>query len=1161
MKTIILFFILIFNLAASDINFTDTEKKYISSKTITIGMISDYYPFSFRDNNKIDGYSCEFINLVMKKSGLKVKIEMDNWSNTLNKFKTKQIDIIDAISYKKSRETFTNFSQPYYEIPNVIFARKDEFNNYTGFESLKGKKIGVTKDIYYYDTLKDLQLFELVEFKSSKNKMKALAYGKVDVIFNNLISGQKYIKRGAYSNIKVLEELDSSVVKREDLRLGIKKEDKLLFSIINKSIDAISRNEKNTLVKKWFAAKTEPKSNINLTNDEKLYLKNHQTITVHNEQNYPPYNYNIEGKPKGYSVDYMNLLASKLNIDVNYIQGPSWSGFIDMLKNEKLDVMLNIKNTKNRREFINFTKPYSQEPIAIFSNIEHIDSFDDLDDKIIAVPNNFFMHKYFKKNYPNQKLNIQKDMMGCIIAVIENKADVFVGNFRVTQYLMREYGLNLKHIAIPKDKKLISKLNIGTSLNKSILRDILQKAMDSITDEEINTLKNRWFATKVKQKSKINLSKKEKEYLKNKKELIVCVKKGWLPYESIENGKFIGISADYLNMYSKELNIPLKIITANTQVEIFKLLKKRTCDIKPVMGTKENTELPYQPTINTMEDSLVLVTRIEQPFTDDLTTLNQTILMSKGFDRFINFIKMNYPNLKVKIVKDIQTALELVSNDKAYGYIGLSKVASYKIQESYSGKLKIVNDFKKTAKGIGIIDDDKILLNIFNKLISQTALSEKTKIRNKWIATTVEKQLDYTLVWQILVVVFIVILFFLYRQYILNKANNDLEQLVDEKTKDLENINNNLEQLVEKKTKELTQSEETFRILFDVAPVFIDSFDKDGKCVLWNKECEKVFGWSMEDINNSSNPLELFYPDKKIQKDAIDTMLIKPEKVFRQWNPLNKNGETLTTMWAHIYLPNGEIINIGYDVTKVKQNEKLLAEQSKMVAMGEMIGNIAHQWRQPLSIISTASTGIIMQKKYGILDEDKLIETCHSINNNAQYLSKTIDDFRNFIKGDKSKIIFNLKDDIESFLNLVKGSIKNNNINMILDLQEGIEIDGYENELIQCLINIFNNAKDIIKEKAEEDRLIFISTFINKDKAVIKIRDNGDGIPKNIIGKIFEPYFTTKHQAQGTGLGLHMTYNLITDGMGGIIEVNNVEYEYNDKKYAGAEFTILLPLS
>ncbi len=263
------------------------------------------------------------------------------------------------------------------------------------------------------------------------------------------------------------------------------------------------------------------------------------------------------------------------------------------------------------------------------------------------------------------------------------------------------------------------------------------------------------------------------------------------------------------------------------------------------------------------------------------------------------------------------------------------------------------------------------------------------------------------------------------------------------------------------------------------------------------------------------------------------------------------------------------ILNIGFNyfINKIVsesrkniKNEKQLSEQSKMVSMGEMIGNIAHQWRQPLSVISTAATGMKIQKEFGILEDIQFIEYCDNINTNAQYLSKTIDDFQDFIKGDRTKDIFNLTDNINTFLILVKGSIKNNHINIILDLEENININGYKNELSQCLINIFNNAKDILVENEINNKLIFISTTIKEKKVIIKIKDNAGGIPENVLPKVFEPYFTTKHKTQGTGLGLNMTYNLIVDGMNGSIVAANDSYEYNNKSYTGALFTIVLPV-
>ena len=245
---------------------------------------------------------------------------------------------------------------------------------------------------------------------------------------------------------------------------------------------------------------------------------------------------------------------------------------------------------------------------------------------------------------------------------------------------------------------------------------------------------------------------------------------------------------------------------------------------------------------------------------------------------------------------------------------------------------------------------------------------------------------------------------------------------------------------------------------------------------------------------------------------------------------------------------------------KAIQKDKMIAEQSKMAAMGEMIGNIAHQWRQPLSIISAGATGLKVQKEYGVLKDEEFNKTCNAINDNAQYLSKTIDDFKNFIKGDRIKEVFNLEENINSFIHLIEGALKTHNIELILNLKKDIKINGYSNELMQCFINIFNNAKDALKENRKQDRLIFITTYFKNNTAVIKILDNGNGIPENIVDKIFEPYFTTKHQSQGTGLGLNMTYKFIVEGMNGTIVANNKSFEYKHKKYKGAEIVITLPI-
>ncbi len=349
-------------------------------------------------------------------------------------------------------------------------------------------------------------------------------------------------------------------------------------------------------------------------------------------------------------------------------------------------------------------------------------------------------------------------------------------------------------------------------------------------------------------------------------------------------------------------------------------------------------------------------------------------------------------------------------------------------------------------------------------------------------------------------------------------------------------------------TKKFTQTHEIYNYKGSEHLRYMKALTVKPNCLI----CHVQQGYKVGDIRGG---VSITIPMKKYNNDGI---LEKRSEIYLHLTILILSFFIGITIYKRVISIVEKEIEIE---DKLHHKDELLAQQSKMVAMGEMIGNIAHQWRQPLSVISTGATGMKMLKEFGTLSDKQFNESCDIINENAQYLSKTIDDFKNFIKGDRIKDIFSLQECISGFLHLVDGSIKSHNIKMVLDLQEDIKIDGYQNELTQCFINIFNNAKDILVEKEIEDKFIFISAFIEDNKAVIKMKDSGGGIPEDILPKIFDPYFTTKHKSQGTGLGLHMTYNLIVDGMNGTIEATNVDYKYDGKDYIGAELIISLSIS
>ena len=239
---------------------------------------------------------------------------------------------------------------------------------------------------------------------------------------------------------------------------------------------------------------------------------------------------------------------------------------------------------------------------------------------------------------------------------------------------------------------------------------------------------------------------------------------------------------------------------------------------------------------------------------------------------------------------------------------------------------------------------------------------------------------------------------------------------------------------------------------------------------------------------------------------------------------------------------------------ELRQKDLALIKQSKNAQMGEMIRNIAHQWRQPLSVISTSATGMLLKKEMNMLQDKDIMHSCEIINDNAQYLSKTIDTFANYIKEEKILVKAVLQELLDVSIKILQGILEYNNIKLINKIRdiENIELMIYKGELSQVIINIVNNAKDILNERNIHNKEITIDIQKDNKFCYINIKDNAGGVPIDIIDKIFDPYFTTKHQSKGTGLGLYMSNEIVQKSLHGNLSVKNCE--------DGAMFIIKLPL-
>ena len=243
---------------------------------------------------------------------------------------------------------------------------------------------------------------------------------------------------------------------------------------------------------------------------------------------------------------------------------------------------------------------------------------------------------------------------------------------------------------------------------------------------------------------------------------------------------------------------------------------------------------------------------------------------------------------------------------------------------------------------------------------------------------------------------------------------------------------------------------------------------------------------------------------------------------------------------------------VAQALQKERQNDQILIEQSKLASMGEMIEQIAHQWRQPLNNIGLINQDFYFKKELNKLQEEDYKRLHTLIDTNISYMSDTIDDFRNYYTRNQAKEIYDLHDAIGTILHIVEATFKHYRIKISLDIEKNIYVYNIKNELFQVFLNILNNAKDVLLSQGITDKKITIRLNKNRDFAFVKIEDNGGGVSEKIISKIFKPYFTTKSQKNGTGIGLYMSKEIIEKNMSGTLEVENIN--------EGCCFSIQLPL-
>jgi len=503
-----------------------------------------------------------------------------------------------------------------------------------------------------------------------------------------------------------------------------------------------------------------------LSSEEATWLQQHPApIRVHNESDWRPFNFNESGQAKGYSIDYMNLVAEKLGLSIEYVSGPGWGEFLEMMRDGSLDVMVNIASTKERRGYLGFTEPYFITKAALFvlNSNNSTTYLDHLAGKKIGFTEGFFFGEFIRKSYPEIEIVTFDSTLASFVGVEKGLVDAAIEVPVVGQRVLQEAKLNtVKKGGIVTDPRFITTFYIATRKDNQILRSIIQKGMDAVSSDEELLIRQKW---KIEEIESPLISKDEEVYLSQLSALNICVNPDRLPLEAVNiDGTLTGISSEFLMLLNDRLQVPFTIVKTKNWSEALELAQQGMCDLLPMITQTKERQDYLNFTIPWLSTPLVVATRQDQIYISNIQQFtDQKFGVVKG-GAIPEMLHLAYPELRLVNVKSIQEGIRKVKDGDLFGFVGTIPAISRTLQADSITTVKISGDMGLSIDfAVGVKKSDKTLLRIVEKNLTTIDNTQIASIYNRWLAVAYIDRFDYTRFWQVTAGFIVLILYLLYR--------------------------------------------------------------------------------------------------------------------------------------------------------------------------------------------------------------------------------------------------------------------------------------------------------------------------------------------------------------------------------------------------------------
>lgn len=492
---------------------------------------------------------------------------------------------------------------------------------------------------------------------------------------------------------------------------------------------------------------------VELTDEEKTFIAEHPVIKSTNELDWAPLDFVRDGEPLGYSIDYLNLVASKVGLNIEYISGLVWDDILKALESKEIDMAQSIIQTPDRDEYLLFTRPYLDLPMVYFGRegAERITSIDDLNGKRIGVVIGAVPHTIYSEDYPDLNLIEFETTSLALKGLAAGTIDVHADILPVSLYTIRTSmlpGIEVIGDRFFPQTENADFIRLAVRDDWPILRSILEKGMAAITDEELIALANKWQTTQDNASTGIGLTSEEAEWLAANRVVNVGLDPTQNPLEFLdEQGKISGVTGAYLDLMGEKLNVEFRHSGSRNWTEALQKINSREADILTlVTATDERREfLTFtDPYVNVVH--MIFAREGEEIYGNLDALVGRTVAQVDNF-AVKGFIERDYPDINIITASTVAEAMGLVATGEADAYVGTMPMATYSITSEGYTNLVVVGDTPyRGENAMAIRKDLPLLASAMQKALVSITAEERAEISRNWLGIKAEDTIDFQLI-------------------------------------------------------------------------------------------------------------------------------------------------------------------------------------------------------------------------------------------------------------------------------------------------------------------------------------------------------------------------------------------------------------------------------